>query len=206
MSLAARLFTPVSLRPKRLEAVKTRMLYGNFLSRHSLTRQLGAFGLAPGSDWQPEVIVLTLNSAVPVADAIRGAHDAAGRTTPKIIGVKANRDLFRYFSSDLKPEVFTEEVERLKEELGDRTKAVLVDEYVEGGTALSLGRDLLKRAGIESCWSVIGSWYQGVESLEHLDIPNMTSVFATEMHDIGRLCYERYALGLEQNQTKNEQG
>ena len=158
---------------------------------YSLMHRMEIFGLGSDDSTVPDVIAVTLNTAVPVADAVRGMYEEAGVSTPPIIGIRANREkAFIHKIAPDAPEVKIEYERIARLTKGSKT-SVIIDEFIDNGDTSRYAQTLMLRAGFETCSIVAGKWYQYISSSE-LDVPNLTSSYAKFMNEIGRDCYRAY--------------
>ncbi len=154
----------------------------------SLVDKLHLLGIG-NEDLVPDVVALTIRSAVPVADVVRGVYEAAEVSLPTIIGVNSNTDA-RYLYREY-PRKRSAEVERLKELVASASSAVVLDQFVKTGDTINYTRQLLKEAGVKECASIKGSWYEESDS-EMTYVDNLTSPFAEQLRLIGRTCYAQF--------------
>jgi|GEM_PF-1928632 len=135
---------------------------------------------------EPEVFVLTVSSAIPVADAIRGWYDTMGKQYPEITYVNANRDLSEdELSLTLEQrELIESDITRLGQRyLGAR--AIIIDQYVHSGKTLDLASRTLGKAGLIQTGSTSQArWYN--HAFGQIDRDSMTSEHAEFMRRVGR--------------------
>lgn len=139
----------------------------------------------------PDVVAVTMNSAVPVADAVRGAYDAADITCPQIIAVESNT-LSRSLHEEL-PHLRELELERLQQLVKDAKSAVVIDQCYVDGFSIGYAADLLEEAGIQRISLIRGKWYGDVV-LEDINVSDVTSVYADRFKAIGRKSFELYSV------------
>jgi len=152
----------------------------------TLTQQLHQLGIIEGA-LDIDAIFLTHKSAVPLADAVRGAYAAAGLDTPHLNYINSNHSSRQRYLQD--PQSREEEVARLQESCGVNGKAVIVDQYYYTGDSLTYSYRLLRDAGFEYVGEVSGCWYENAGQAR-VDLNNMTSNFADELREIGRAAFE----------------
>jgi hypothetical protein len=154
---------------------------------YSLAGQLAKLGI-DRSRAVPDAVAFTLDSAVPVADAVRGIYAAAGIKTPLLIGVQTNK----YFRADASfPKNREAEIARIRRLLDGRGTVVAVDQYVHRGHTLEFATDILQAAGAATTEVIMGRWYRDAHSIT-LDLEHLTSPLATQMQAIGYACFQRY--------------
>lgn len=143
--------------------------------RFSFTQQMAK---AVGSD--PTAFLVTANSAIPIADSIRGFYEELDADLPVIDYIRVPRhSLFRNLSDYI-------EKRRLKNSLGDASENVFViDEYVLTGETLTRAHNLLSSIGIGQHTDIIGRWY-GHAKRPDIDMDRLTSSHAKKMREIGR--------------------
>jgi adenine/guanine phosphoribosyltransferase-like PRPP-binding protein len=133
-----------------------------------------------------DLIVATANSAVPVADAVRGWHEATGSQPPEMTYVRANRELSGGTSvpgSD-HHQIIDDEYTRFRDNYGGR-RALIIDQFVFTGNTLNLAANILRSAGVEVVGTSQGAqWYN--HAYGHLDLERMTSEHAKFMRNVGR--------------------
>lgn len=133
----------------------------------------------------PTAFLLTANSAVPVADSIRGFYEELGAELPVI-------DYIRVPKPTLRPRLLLPTIERmrLRHNLRDASDNVyVVDEFVSRGRTIKRARQLLQSIGIEDIASIQGKWY-GQAKRNELDLDRTTSIHAERMRTIGRKAFE----------------
>lgn len=133
---------------------------------------------------KPELVALTANSAVPVADAVRGWYEEVGEEQPELTYVRANRDLTKKDLSLEEQHTIEQDVERLEREYAG-AHAVIIDQFVETGKTLTLATRMLGRAGL----MIVGStpeakWYN--HAFGKIDLSRVTSEHASFMRRIGQ--------------------
>lgn len=137
----------------------------------------------------PDVYLFTANSAIPVADSVRGVYDEIGGTMPEMRPIFANSRLSAS-PNRLDVQFIEYEVERLKSELsGSRT--VVIDQYTDSGRTIRLAEAMLFRAGVMNVGSThLTKWYEEAD-VGDLKCDGMTSGHATLMRSIGRTAGRR---------------
>jgi hypothetical protein len=133
----------------------------------------------------PDLFVFTANSAVPLADSVRGFYEFYSESTPSLTYIHANRQLSRDYSllRRAERELIESEIDRLKTSfVGSRT--VVFDQFVYTGGTLRRAESMLAKAGLKLCGATIGAqWYEQVHG--GVDLDNMTSPYAPFMRRIG---------------------
>lgn len=134
----------------------------------------------------PDVFVLTANSAVPVADAIRGWHDAIGKALPELTYIEANRELSVDESqlTVVQHNILETDIKRLRERYAG-SRAIVIDQFVHSGKTVELASRMLGQAGIvadASTWYT--KWYN--HAFGEINKDTMTSEHAEFMRRIGQ--------------------
>ncbi|USN96105.1 MAG: hypothetical protein H6797_03440 [Candidatus Nomurabacteria bacterium] len=139
---------------------------------------------------QPDAMFFTANSAVPIADSIRGAYSELGQRPPELFAIRANSDLSLSF--DERASMFSASKRTVKNEIKEVSKvakgmrAVVFDQYVETGGTLSLANYMLEKAGVINVGDTpLARWYQETTMFD-VDLKLVTSRHAEFMRDIGR--------------------
>ncbi len=157
----------------------------------------GLEGLLP-----PSAIVVTANSAVPVADAVRGFYEEVGETTPLIIYIKA--DSFNGLELHTVEEInqraaikasqlgrpFKKEVRRLTPILEGVDHVCLIDQYVSSGDTLRYASLVLKQAGVKIVSAIRGNWYEGAMKKD-IDLQSVSSIHSRFMYRVGALSCQK---------------
>lgn len=130
-----------------------------------------------------DVYALTAVSAIPLADTIRGYHDALNLPKPHIVPVNANSQIASNSEVVQADAIFMEGV-RLGEQVR-RKSAAIIDQWVGSGRTVNLGRAMLRCAGARGIRSHEDvRWYDQARP-EEVDPQNMTSLHADFLHDLG---------------------
>lgn len=184
---------PEILRSKNYPAVERQMLFGDNEDGESFTFR-AQIDEAVRSNPHPLTFFLTANSAIPIADTLRGYYNELGLCYPGIFYIEANKLMVRH-ALDMEEDgkiqpCLTEEIDRLtsiaKENLIER--ACVIDQFVATGRSLKLATWMLKCAGVPNITSMPGNWYHDAHP-RNIDKDNMTSTHANKMHEIGvRAC------------------
>lgn len=146
----------------------------------SLLAQLGNLITPEGIPTEVEAIAFTMNSAAPVADAVRGIFDFIGIEPPAFLAVKCNPEHRRLYRQE--PNLLRDEMRRLKRELDGREKVVLIDEHVRTGETLLVAEGMLLEAGATNVDWIGGEWYRNTFKGE---VKPLGSVYQFQMHAIG---------------------
>lgn len=127
---------------------------------------------------------LTANSAIPLADAIRGYHDELGLPEPAIGYVRANSTLARTKSQPKLEDEILMDALRIHENVRGKTIG-LIDQYRATGRTLRIGKKILTVAGAKGVRYFDDTrWYD--QAIEHeVDKESMTSEHAEFMREIG---------------------
>jgi len=105
----------------------------------------------------PDVVALTLGSAAPIADSIRGIYEAAGVDCPPLVGI--NSDGTSRWKHAHIATTRSEEVERLRTLTEGRNRAVIIDQFFIRGGSLYHAQELLEDAGVKSTALIKGRWF-----------------------------------------------
>lgn len=149
----------------------------------SLTRQLS--DAYSRMDSQGAFIV-TANSAIPVADSIRGFYDELGQPCPQIGFVKADRANYtrHHYGYERMRSNFENERTRLSSQLDGIDTVCVVEEWVMRGATLTYAAEILRAAGLETILGMRGRWYHNVDPSK-VSVEGITSVYRRKMHQIG---------------------
>jgi hypothetical protein len=165
---------PGSLTSGSYEGVEHHMLHGR--ENFSFARQI-----VEAAATQPTAFLLTANSAVPVADSIRGYYDELGVAKPVIDYIYVPTPLRR--SGLIRPLIEKIRLQRRLAEAADNV--YVVDEFVFTGGTLARACNLLESIGIPKPREMRDKWYGQARRAE-VDLDRVTSVHAAKMHEIGR--------------------
>ena len=187
---------PVSLEQWHLPVIEGLMMgdiavEGHARSEYSLVDNLGKLGVGSDNQPVPDVIALTMYSAIPLADTLRGIFKEAGLHLPVLVGIKANRVMAHIDNVAHDFPVITEEVKRVSRVIEGAKNAVVIDQYSYKGNTIRFGKELLLRSGIERCDMIAGLWYQSAR-IADVQTVALTSNYSKQMEDIGRKCFRAY--------------
>lgn len=144
-------------------------------------------------DFQNPRYFLTANSAIPVADAIRGVYDGVGVPEPQIDYILMNRDLSKP-QMEIDHRKLGIEKDRLQGLLSKSTRefdvSVVIDQMVDSKATLLAAKRMLQDVGVDRVHIVPGNWYFNVLPVEINEI-TMTSRYRPFMYDVGRIAAER---------------
>lgn len=130
-----------------------------------------------------DVFLFTENSAIPIADAVRGYFDSMGAKKPVIETVRANITLSRV--RDLMLKTIDEEAERLKGLLTGKN-VMVVDQYVETGETLRMAELTAYKAGAARIYTTdFAQWYWNANPND-ISREDISSVHSDFMHSIGQ--------------------
>lgn len=174
---------------------------GDFSARghdYSLRRQLDTLSGAnqPNSTTTPpDIILFTVGSAIPMADAFRGYYQARGEQVPVLHFIYADRDKsYPYFSEtntylELSgcDHAWQAEVERLEPIVAGAGHVAIVEQLASSGRTMHYAAEATLAAGARSVTTISGAWYEEANH-DGLDIPGLTSGHKGYMLDIGRCC------------------
>lgn len=166
--------TPGLLTSKVYDRVEHEMLHGR--PRLSFANQIAAM-----VDIRPTAFLLTANSAVPVADSIRGYYDELGIDRPVIDYIRVPGK--GWLSGLLQTHIEEKRLQYCLNEAG--AQVCVVDEYVFSGGTLERARNLLKNIGVTDVTEIRGRWYSQAKRAE-IDLDRVTSVHAPKMREIGQ--------------------
>lgn len=170
---------------------RLRVHIGNQYQDTSFKRQmLEVSGIAPTDEtdnYQPDVFLVTANSAIPIADSIRGFYEVLGIEPPLVGYININR----HFNPDNEADTTTrdEEAKRLIEVLDGAERVCVVEEYVDLGRSLKNAEEILRMAGAVTITAVRGRWYRQWDRLgstSGLDFDSVSSSLREDMLAIGR--------------------
>jgi hypothetical protein len=132
---------------------------------HSFARQMHE---AKISNFGTPHYFVTADSAIAVADSIRGFYAASGEAEPRIDYILAQHATASAFWYRAKTEVgmngaFSssdiEEIDRLRSLEKDSASAVVIDQMVASGLTVTFAGRLLYTAGFASVSAIRGDWY-----------------------------------------------
>ncbi|HSH18433.1 MAG TPA: hypothetical protein VK978_03540 [Candidatus Saccharimonadales bacterium] len=147
--------------------------------------------IAEISKQSPEAYLVTANSAVPVADSIRGYYDTLGIRAPYIGYIRADRETSKLTGK--RTERRNEEMARLAPLIGGMSCVSIVEQFVDKGHTLTLAREILIGLNVKRLPSFEQSnWYHDADP-DEINLANVTSMHADKMYDIGRQAAERNA-------------
>lgn len=131
----------------------------------------------------PDVYFLTANSAIPLADAIRGYYDELGKPTPELYAIMANFSTSTAYEAGSRDQ-FDREVKRLRHIASGVIHACVVEQYVLSGGTARYAQKLLEAAGVSYVSTIMGRWYEQANQSE-VDLQTVSSNHAMFMHSIG---------------------
>jgi len=158
----------------------------------TFTEQLHQLGLFSKSV-QVDAIFLTYKSAIPLADAVRGAFQAAGSNTPTLSYINSNHISRQRYNQN--PQSKEEEIERLSAFCGSTHRTVVIDQYYYTGDSLNYSVRLLREAGFTHVGEVSGRWYTDLGPVK-VSLNDMNSEFSDEFNAIGKAAFEASPLAL----------
>ncbi len=135
---------------------------------------------------RPDVLLFTVRSAIPLADAVRGWKQEQGVIVPELDTILANRLLSQVDNDDTR-HVIEQETRRLAERHSGQ-RAVVFDQYVHSGATLRLAKRIMQDAGM----IIVGStpqaqWYNDlVGGTRVVDYERLTTIYHDFMMAIGR--------------------
>lgn len=159
----------------------------------SFARQMNDLNkLGSSAQSVPDIYAVTLNSAVPVSDSIRGYHKQLEQACPPIIGIDANSvDGFRFFLGEKQRQLSARQRSHVAELALAGTKdayVCLVDQYVVSGRTIAIAAEMLYASGAGQVTAIRGKWYtDAMKPPKKAEIQSLTSRHASFMHDVGRL-------------------
>lgn len=157
--------------------------------------------LATPGEQTSHFYAFTANSAIPVADSIRGYYDELNIGEPTLAAIhiakKANIRPPQYADNQYRESVkwirnaMTKEAEVIQNDHPEIPKAAcVIDQYVSTGSAISRAAGVLHMAGVETVYTISGNWYHDANKYGAIDPIGMTSAFSSEFEDIGRKAAE----------------
>ncbi|HSW85060.1 MAG TPA: hypothetical protein VLF79_00400 [Candidatus Saccharimonadales bacterium] len=163
--------------PGFLESESYAAVEANMLNRsqYSFTEQMARAVLS-----EPLAFFVTVNSAIPVADSIRGFYEEIDVEPPIIDSIKVPRSAFfsnisKYIEKKRMSRVLPETIGRI----------YVVDECVSRGATLNRAEDLLSEIGNYKVGKIRGKWYVHARRKD-IDVDRVTSIHASKMQAIGR--------------------
>ncbi|MDB5176463.1 MAG: hypothetical protein JWN75_131 [Candidatus Saccharibacteria bacterium] len=134
-----------------------------------------------------DIYLFTANSAVPVADSVRGYYEELGHEVPTLGSVKANSYNSRYRTAHNYNDVLKSEQERLAP-IVEGGRVTIVDQYVSQGLTLRFATRIAQEAGAISVDSTDNAeWYTDASVVDaKIDLDTLTSAHKDFMHKIGR--------------------
>lgn len=139
----------------------------------------------------PDVILFTANSAIPVADSVRGWHDAMGTDLPEFSYVDSNGVLTcpTETAIDTLEEAIDSEAKRLGAAYAGASVAI-IDQYIHSGNTLRVAKAMAERAGM-LCVGATSEvrWFNHAQGKTDRNI--MSSGHAEFMRDVGMRAIER---------------
>lgn len=126
-----------------------------------------------------DLFLVTANSAIPVADTIRGVHEALSAECPPI----------DYIRTDHYINLRMQEAERLRGLYKAIGRVVIVDQYVASGRTIRRAQEIAETAQLGQVTLQQGRWYNQAQ-LDEIDINGVTSMHAPFMYETGLLIGE----------------
>jgi hypothetical protein len=152
-------------------------IYGVDTSLDTQLRTITALG-------KPDAYLFTADSAIPVADAIRGYYQELGDITPLTDYIEADRGV-SYHSGDY-PWLTDEkekELRRLSKCIKGMSHVCIVEQFVQRGITMQYAANLVhEAAGPDIISGIQGRWYIDAHDV---DKTNLTSPHKTRMQVIG---------------------
>jgi len=108
---------------------------------------------------EPTTYLFTANSAVPLADTIRGFYEGLGQPEPQIGYIRANRQASQG-SDEIRIRRVREEAERLGPWMLRGARVCIVEQYANSGATVRLAEEIVCTAGINHLASIQGDWYE----------------------------------------------
>ncbi len=140
---------------------------------------------------EPDVIFFTANSAVPVADSVRGYYEELGMRSPELAYITANSHLSDVDTMKLPParwmaqRKIDTEIKRLNAEYRD-SRSIIFDQFVETGGTLDLAESMLAQAGIHNLLSTRNAHFYREARNGEIDKKHMTSSHRKFMQGVGQ--------------------
>lgn len=196
----------LSVAPERPSAAIIVEPHANWMLSYedtSFARQIDDIDVGNVGPGVPDAYAVTLNSAVPVADSVRGYYEELGRDCPPIFGLHANShhaSYFYIFRRGLAHE-HSMHVKELEARFRGAANICIIDQNIATGRTMSYGAHLLSLAGVELVTGIRGKWYEGIRPND-VDLTTLTSTDAYErafMNNIGRLAAQHSTAQLQTN-------
>lgn len=164
----------------------------------SFLRQIGDIDGGRLGLGAPDAYAVTLRSAVPVADTLRGFFEAGERECPPLLGLETNKAASTNFYRDAKSLTAAQDahVAELTARFGGADHICIVEQFVSTGQTLGFGAHMLGLAGVKRVSAIRGSWYH--ETQNHtVDVDGLTSYHGDQqafMRGVGRLAAKKLSL------------
>lgn len=159
----------------------------NLISGEDLTDNSFAQQMHLAAAREPDVIVATYRSALPILNAIRGYYDACGRPVPILEYVDVSRrHRETHFNFD---GLFQTESDRLNRVV-EGARTLVIDQYFNSGHSLRDSAKILTVAGASAVTGIVGHWYGDLldESASRPTYPaagTVTRLHANFMYQVG---------------------
>lgn len=128
-------------------------------------------------EFQPEVLLFTAFSAIPMADVFRGIYaHLQVLATPTMASVTVRKS-----APFKRPE--TREAERLHV-LVEGKRVGVVDQYIFSGKSVLSGIRIAQFGGASATLPILGRWYSDTD-MDTVDVANVSSIYSAELQDIG---------------------
>jgi len=137
--------------------------------------------------FEPDIILATYRSAVPLLDAAEGYYEAKGVPIPLMDAVDVSREANCPRHGEGVDEKIEVEAERLAPILA-RKNVLILDEYFETGTALQRAGETAKAAGASAVRGIIGYWYRKmIVGPQAVSVDSLRRAHAGFMRSIGSM-------------------
>ncbi|MDB5175168.1 MAG: hypothetical protein JWM81_26 [Candidatus Saccharibacteria bacterium] len=141
-----------------------------------------------------DAFLFTADSAIPVADAVRGYYEVLDEDLPYLGYVAANRKTSR-LSTVPRIRHVVQEAARLRRELKGAKRVVVVDQFKNTGITLNQAQVIARTATSNAeVIPIAGRWYEQTSRNDVMK-SGMSSVHSAFMFTIGRLAADQQLTG-----------
>jgi hypothetical protein len=138
----------------------------------------------------PHVFLFTANSAIPVADSVRGYYEERGEPIPELGIIKADSFVSPHPGYTIYNQAFDSEVQRLGVQLFGARVAV-VDQDIHTGFTITMARKIAQAAGATSVIIPEGANWYGDADDQDVDRDAVTSKHSDHMRKVGHAAAQR---------------
>ncbi len=128
--------------------------------------------------FNPDTILFTAKSAIPLADTIRGAYDSAQASHPNLAIINTENG-----------EAVTTDYERRQlEPVVAEQRVAVVDQFAATGRTILSCLEFCSDLKSTDSIAIAGRWYDEVVDASMIDYSEVSSTLAPEMKSLGRQC------------------